>query len=344
MRECENHEVIILGTFLVLAFSGLRFSDMQRTCTKSLHWSGSVLRGTCWRTKTSRTGQPFGLIAKGFLSMSLFKFLVTLDQILAEHGTGSEDFLIPGCERHGIRLPIQPMSYAEALFFVRHYLRLPWRTTTVSLGGDVRSFTVHGLKSTLLSWGRLHRHMPHWSMQCSENFVIAFIPLRNCRRILLFGCGRRNGCWWVRLTWTRCINEFKKVSGFYWYRWFQMKLKVLPCIGEVHVWQTVETGRLVLPLDADHPVPMEWTAWIYSELQKQCSLETVKRHEHHPYYTSVLMPVEPYVFPAISSVPRANLAVANRLIGGTIYKAYFFRELNINCHFRNRLIGGTYHI
>jgi hypothetical protein len=34
MRECENHEVIILGTFLVLAFSGLRFSDMQRTCAK----------------------------------------------------------------------------------------------------------------------------------------------------------------------------------------------------------------------------------------------------------------------------------------------------------------------
>lgn len=57
MRECENHEVIILGTFLVLAFSGLRFSDMQRTCTKSLHWSGSVLRGACWRTKTSGTGQ-----------------------------------------------------------------------------------------------------------------------------------------------------------------------------------------------------------------------------------------------------------------------------------------------
>ena len=104
---------------------------------------------------------------------------------------------------------------------------------------------------------------------------------------------------------------------------------------QVHLWQTVATGRLVLPLDADHPVPMERTAWIYSELQKQCSLETVKRHEHHPYYTSVLMPVEPYVFPAISSVPRANLAVANRLIGGTIYKAYFFRELNINDHFRN---------
>ena len=228
------------------------------------------------------------------------------------------------------------MSYAEALFFVRHYLRLPWRTTTVSLGGDVRSYTVHGLKSTLLSWGRLHRHMPHWSMQRSENFVSAFIPLRNCRRILLFGCWRRTGCWWVRLTWTRCITEFKKVSGFYWYRWFQMKLKVLPCIGRCIFGKLLQLEGWFFHWMLT--TPSQWSGRPESILNcrnNECSLETVKRHEHHPYYTSVLMPVEPYVFPAISSVPRANLAVANRLIGGTIYKAYFFRELNINDHFRN---------
>ena len=44
MRECSNSEVISLGMCLFLAFSGLRFSDMQRTRTSSLHWSGSVLR------------------------------------------------------------------------------------------------------------------------------------------------------------------------------------------------------------------------------------------------------------------------------------------------------------
>lgn len=158
MRECSDHEVTILGTFLFLAFSGLRFSDLQRTCTSSLHWSGSVLRGTCWRTKTSRTGPPFGLIAKGFLSKGtytwLFKFLTTLDQTFAAHGTGSEDFSIPGCDRDCIRIPVPPMSYAEALFFVRVYLRLPWRNSLISLGGDIRSYTVHGLKSTFLSWGQ----------------------------------------------------------------------------------------------------------------------------------------------------------------------------------------------
>ena len=106
MRECLDHEVVILGMFLLLAFSCLRSSDMQRTNPSSLRWDGAVLRGTCWRTKTCRTGQPFGLIGSGFLSKGtftwLFKFLMVLDRIFsshetASHGDSSEDYLIPGC-------------------------------------------------------------------------------------------------------------------------------------------------------------------------------------------------------------------------------------------------------
>ena len=156
MRECSECEIIILGTCLFLAFSGLRFSDMQRTATSSLHWNGSILRGTCWRTKTSRTGQPFGLIGRGFLSSGdfnwLFKFLSTLDSFFALHGDGMEDYLVPSCELRGARTPAQPLSYAEALYFMRTYLQLPWRNQSVKLGGDPRSYTIHGLKSTLLSW------------------------------------------------------------------------------------------------------------------------------------------------------------------------------------------------
>ena len=77
-----------------------------------------------------------------------------LDQIFALHGDRSEDFIIPGCNRDGIRIPIQPMSYAEALCFVRLSLRMPWGQSAISLGGDIRSYTVHGLKSTFLSWGQ----------------------------------------------------------------------------------------------------------------------------------------------------------------------------------------------
>ena len=129
MRECQEWEIIILGMILLLAFSGLRFSDMQRTCPSSLHWNGSTLRGTCWRTKTSRAGQPFGLQGQGFLSKGtftwLYKFLTTLDSIFALHGNGNEDYLIPGCTRDRVRLPLEPMTYAEALYFVRFALKLP---------------------------------------------------------------------------------------------------------------------------------------------------------------------------------------------------------------------------
>ena len=158
MRECQEWEIIVLGMILLLAFSGLRFSDMQRTCPSSLHWNGSILRGTCWRTKTSRAGQPFGLQGQGFLSKGtftwLYKFLTTLDSIFALHGNGNEDYLIPGCTRDRVRLPLEPMTYAEALYFVRFALKLPWRSNQTNLGGDIRSYTVHGLKSTLLSWGQ----------------------------------------------------------------------------------------------------------------------------------------------------------------------------------------------
>ena len=112
MRECMDHEVVILGTLLLLAFSCLIFSDMQRTNTSSMHWDGMVLRGTCWRTKTSRSGHPFGLISCGCLPKGifswLFKFLTVLDSMFASHGDGSEDSLIPGCTRDSIRLPLQP--------------------------------------------------------------------------------------------------------------------------------------------------------------------------------------------------------------------------------------------
>ena len=51
-----------------------------------------------------------------------------------------------------MRVPIQPISYAEALFFVRRMLTLPWKANPIILQQHVKSYTVHGLKSTLLSW------------------------------------------------------------------------------------------------------------------------------------------------------------------------------------------------
>eukprot|EP00435_Cladocopium_sp_Y103_P000244 s2560_g1.t1 len=157
VRETPMQEVLILGSFLVLLFSGLRFADLQRTSPTSLQWDGSTLRGLAWRTKTSTAGTPFGMLACGFLSKGsytwLFKYLVHLDGLLADHGSSSVDFMVPSFSQHGVRLPLQPMSYAEGLYFLRHYLTLPWKKSPLGLGTSPQSYTIHGLKSTLISWG-----------------------------------------------------------------------------------------------------------------------------------------------------------------------------------------------
>lgn len=46
----------------------LRYSDLQPTIWKSISQNFAELRVICWRTKTCTKGQPYGLLASGFLS------------------------------------------------------------------------------------------------------------------------------------------------------------------------------------------------------------------------------------------------------------------------------------
>jgi len=156
VRETSQDEILILGAFLLLLFSGLRFADLQRTAPTSLQWDGAILRGLAWRTKTSSAGTPFGAVAAGFLSIGtynwLYKFLITLDEVLTNYGSTDIDFLLPSIEPSGLRVPLQPMSYAEGLYFLRRFLSLPWNQKPLSVGASPSSYTIHGLKSTLISW------------------------------------------------------------------------------------------------------------------------------------------------------------------------------------------------
>lgn len=58
VRETSQAEILILGAFLLLLFSGFRYADLQRTAPQSLQWDGSILGGLAWRTKTSSEGVP----------------------------------------------------------------------------------------------------------------------------------------------------------------------------------------------------------------------------------------------------------------------------------------------
>ena len=150
-------DVIILSTFLLLTWSSLRFADAQRCNIDGLCYTDQILRGICWQTKTV-SNLAWGLIGNGFLSHGTFnwlhKFLRTLDKIYHDQGQSTSiDFLFPSCTDEAIRMPIQAMQYAECLYFLRKYLRMFWhKSSSEDVTLSAQSYTVHGLKSTMLSY------------------------------------------------------------------------------------------------------------------------------------------------------------------------------------------------
>ena len=58
--SAPEHEVLIIGRLLLMAWAGFRFADAQRTCPASLLPDRHVLRSECWLTKVSGSGRPFG--------------------------------------------------------------------------------------------------------------------------------------------------------------------------------------------------------------------------------------------------------------------------------------------
>ena len=150
-------EVVIIGGLLLLAWSGLRFSDLQRSYLDSWRIDDISLRGLCWRSKTCDQSTPFGIKLSGFLSVGPFtwvhRYIMVLDKLYTLEKSASIDFAIPSFG--GSQDPVYPfiaMPYGEALFFLRHYLTLPWRNKTSAQLPSGMSYSIHGLKATLLSW------------------------------------------------------------------------------------------------------------------------------------------------------------------------------------------------
>jgi hypothetical protein len=152
---CSVADVLTLGTYLFMAFSGMRFGDIQRVMMHKLQYDDFSVRGLSWKTKTCSSGVPFGTLCSGFLSRGshtwIYKFLLTLDTVFSGHDPSQIDFMLPSIQGNDVRMPLSAMSYAEALFHFRTALRLPWRSTPLEFA-NVTHYTIHGLKSTFLSW------------------------------------------------------------------------------------------------------------------------------------------------------------------------------------------------
>ena len=155
--------VLILGAFLLTAFCSLRFGDTQRVCVSSLSLTSSSLRGTCWTTKTSSTGQPFacthfGITGRDTATAWTVTWLAHLQDARLStqkcYGPDVEpDFLIPALEDwEAPSSPLfhSPLQYHQALQLLRWLVQTTW-TTTLIKPEEAQSFTMHSLKVSLLS-------------------------------------------------------------------------------------------------------------------------------------------------------------------------------------------------
>ena len=157
-RDCPLHELVVIGGLLLILWGGLRFSDGQRVPLQSLSWSITALRGTCSKTKTTKSGQPWAVQSCGFLSFGSFgwvaKWLMALDGLWSTHSNPGDpqDFLLPmTCGSKFIK-PLIPMSYSQTLKWLRYFCTIPWRHSQCLPISAPHNYTVHSLKSTTLSW------------------------------------------------------------------------------------------------------------------------------------------------------------------------------------------------
>lgn len=130
-----SSDLPFLTFFLLLLWGCLRFSDGQRVMVNELVSEFGLVRGSCWKTKTSRSSMPFGVLLLGIFN-DWSGAVQSLQEQLADL-----DFLLRSAS--GDRA-----SYTYAL---GHFRRL-----LVQRGGVpaeyVQMYTLHSLKVTPLSW------------------------------------------------------------------------------------------------------------------------------------------------------------------------------------------------
>ena len=146
---------LLLGGFLLATWASLRYADLQRTDLSNLSLATNVLRGICRLTKTTRTGQPFGISLFGMTAISPQTCWVTfwlraVQMALYRTKPFQPDFAIPVLNNYSAPIFIAPLSYASALKALRWAAQTPWmqRTLTPEMA---QSLTLHSLKVTFLA-------------------------------------------------------------------------------------------------------------------------------------------------------------------------------------------------
>ena len=143
------------GCFLTAISASLRFADCQHVRWSSLCVSQFLLRGICFRTKTTRSGAPWGLISFGPISCSdkpgmtwLPRWVAALDSIWFSLKRRFGPQTVPDCLFFfWNENAFMPASYSQTLCQLRSYM-----VKSGIPAAQARTYTLHSLKTTYLSW------------------------------------------------------------------------------------------------------------------------------------------------------------------------------------------------
>ena len=159
--DCPATEILVLGGFLACVWGSLRFGDAQRCNPSLLTLERGVVRGLCWRTKTSQTGQAWGCLAEGFSGRSqagwAHPWLNALQGFVARAPADTvPDYLVPEVvsQVDQSKCVFRPMPYSKALCALRLALQQSWMGEARMSKDQARAYSLHGLKCTALSWAR----------------------------------------------------------------------------------------------------------------------------------------------------------------------------------------------
>ena len=160
--ECSMPESLLYGGLLCCVWASLRFGDVQRCRPDSVTLDGGVIRGLCWRTKTSRSGQPWGCLASGASGSPSCgwgpRWVASLRAFMSGGPPDDLDFLIPDVvmdHRGSLSVCLRrPMSYASAMCAVRNMLRSSMLDQFAASAFAASTYTLHCAKTTLLSWSK----------------------------------------------------------------------------------------------------------------------------------------------------------------------------------------------
>ena len=158
-RDSNRAEIIALRCFLIATMASLRFRDLLGTKPQSLSVQGHILRSISWRSKTSVSGQPWGVCCLGISTRPsekhwIFRFLETIDLGISRSqrfwGQDWEpDFLLPSWTDS---IPFSsPCSYHHGLALIRYYAQCNWMKPPLLSPEQALGLSTHSMKSTLLA-------------------------------------------------------------------------------------------------------------------------------------------------------------------------------------------------